>query len=289
MMAYASLRRIAAFVAALAIGLTATLPAQSARDAALRERAAYAEWLMTGATSPYAVLVQRPVGPGLTLGPAGAQIPLPGLSAVTVTERRGVPYLSVGGLDRPIGRFRPVPVEDYRLMVSGRAGRAMLTVYGPEARRAKPPVYHDYDPAFDLPVVLRPPARPATKRLLAADGLEVEAVDAGTVEARLEGSVTTLQVFRIPDPAGEESELEIYFRDLTNDLPPGEGTYPAGRFVSLIPLGGARYRLDLNRARNPFCAYNTAFACPLPWRGNSLPVAVTAGERYAGGGQDPAR
>ena len=53
----------------------------------------------------------------------------------------------------------------------------------------------------------------------------------------------------------------------------GAGTYPAGRFVSLVPAGGGRYRLDFNRARNPFCAYSSAYACPAPWHGNTLPAA----------------
>jgi hypothetical protein len=91
-----------------------------------------------------------------------------------------------------------------------------------------------------------------------------------------------LRVFRLPVQAGEEWELEIYFRDSTN----GRGTYPAGRFVSLLPLGGRRYLLDFNRARNPFCGYSAVYACPAPWRGNRIAAAVEAGERYAGGGLD---
>ena len=84
-------------------------------------------------------------------------------------------------------------------------------------------------------------------------------------------------------PTGEdESELEIYFRDATND----QGTYPAGRFVSLVPAGEGRYRLDFNRARNPFCAYSSAFPCPAPWRGNTIEGKVEAGEKYLGGGLD---
>jgi uncharacterized protein (DUF1684 family) len=88
-----------------------------------------------------------------------------------------------------------------------------------------------------------------------------------------------LQVRRIP-LGGEESDLEIFFRDETN----GRETYPAGRFVSLLPIGGGRYRLDFNRARNPFCAYNAAYACPAPWKGNSIPAPIRAGELYGGGG-----
>ena len=79
-------------------------------------------------------------------------------------------------------------------------------------------------------------------------------------------------------PNADESELEIFFRDGTN----GRGSYPAGRFVSLVPAGDGQYRLDFNRARNPFCAYSSAYACPAPWRGNTIAADVSAGERYAG-------
>jgi hypothetical protein len=44
--------------------------------------------------------------------------------------------------------------------------------------------------------------------------------------------------------------------------------------------GGGRYRLDFNRARNPFCAYSSAYPCPAPWAGNTIPAPVMAGERY---------
>ena len=104
---------------------------------------------------------------------------------------------------------------------------------------------------------------------------EVEATEAGTVRVPLGGITTSLRVRRIPGDA-DESDLEIYFRDATS----GRGSYPAGRFVSLTPLPDGRYRLDLNRARNPFCAYSSVYACPVPWPGNSLPGEARAGERY---------
>jgi uncharacterized protein (DUF1684 family) len=123
---------------------------------------------------------------------------------------------------------------------------------------------------------IAPPERPGTVRVLGVDGVEVEATEAGTVLVELEGTRTRLLVRRLPTSGGEESELEIFFRDGTN----GKGTYPAGRFVALVPEGADRYRLDFNRARNPFCAYSSVYACPAPWRGNTIPAPVEAGERY---------
>ena len=43
---------------------------------------------------------------------------------------------------------------------------------------------------------------------------------------------------------------------------------------------GTRWCLHFNRARNPFCAYSSAYPCPAPWNGNTIPIPVTAGEQY---------
>ncbi len=51
--------------------------------------------------------------------------------------------------------------------------------------------------------------------------------------------------------------------------------------VSNGVLPDGRYRLDFNRSRNPFCAYSTAYPCPVPWPGNRIPARIEAGERYA--------
>jgi uncharacterized protein (DUF1684 family) len=123
---------------------------------------------------------------------------------------------------------------------------------------------------------------PRQIRVLASDGIEVEATEIGSVAVPF-GGRTLLRVLRIPFAGGDESDLEIYFRDESN----GDGTYPAGRFVSLLPLSNGRFRLDFNRARNPFCAYSSVYPCPAPWRGNTLPAAIRAGERYSGGGLQP--
>ena len=255
--------------------------AQSSASAAIAtERAEYREWLLTSPNSPFAVLAHRRIGTGLTLGPPDAELPLEGVGRQSVTERAGVAWLTDGGKDRALPRNRPVPLGKYRLAVAGSPGRSVLVVYRTAPRDPKPPSWFDYSPSHSIVVRLVPAESPKSRRILASDGVEVEATDAGTIAVTLAGTTTALSVLRVPDATGEESDLEVYFRDETN----GKGSYPAGRFVSLIPVGGGGYLFDLNRARNPFCAYSTVFACPLPWRGNLLPVAVTAGERYDGGG-----
>jgi hypothetical protein len=172
----------------------------------------------------------------------------------------------------------------YTFVAAGAAGRTTLTVHaGPPPTDAKAPAWFPYDPAASLLLTLDPPARAGVVRVLAADGVEVEAVEAGTVSVALGGRRTTLTVRRMPGATPDESELELYFRDRSNE----QGTYPAGRFVALVPAGEGRYRLDFNRARNPFCAYSSIYPCPAPWRGNGIPASIEAGERYSGGGLDP--
>ena len=255
-------------LAAGALPLAAQMPA-----ALQQERSAYAEWLASSPTSPFRAVAQQPIGPGIRIG-VGGDLPLEGVAG-QISEQDGSVFLQAERDKRTLPRHRPVALGRYTVVAGGTTGRAVLTVFD-SATASRAPAYFDYDPTLVFLGPLLPAATPRTQRLLAPDGIEVEATEAGSVLVSVGGTQTRLQVMRIPDPASGESELELFFRDSTNL----DGTYPAGRFVSLIPAGGGRYRLDFNRARNPFCAYSSAYACPAPWRGNALPLAVRAGEKY---------
>jgi hypothetical protein len=261
------------------VTLAAPLPAQNVPPDIERERSAYAEWLATAPTSPLAAIAQQPIGSGIRLGPPDADVPLEGVAEHQVTERAGSVTLVGGSDSRIIPAGRPLALGSYFVTSGGVSGRRVITVYGPHRER-KAGEYYRYDPTLVFVGPITPPADPRKVRVLAVDGIEVDAAEAGTVVVAVGGRPVRLRVRRIPTGLEEESELEIYFRDDTND----KGTYPAGRFVSLTPAGDGRYRLDFNRARNPFCAYSSAFPCPAPWRGNSIAAKVEAGERYLGGG-----
>ena len=271
-------RRLPAAIIA-AVALTAPLRAQAPPPDIARERAAFAEWLSEAPSSPLAAVAQQPIGSGITLGPPKADVPLAGVAEHRVGERGGVVSLEGPEGSRVLPAGRTVALGSYTLMAGGVPGRRVLTVFGPD-RREKSAEYYDYDPTLVFVGPLSPPEQPGKVRLLALDGIETEAVEAGTVTVPVNGRAVRLRVRRIPTGMEDESELEIFFRDDTNDA----GTYPAGRFVSLAPTADGRYRLDFNRARNPFCAYSSAFACPAPWRGNAIGAKVEAGERYSGGG-----
>ena len=247
-----------------------------------RERADYLAWLTSAVNSPLAALAQQPVGESVELGPADADIPLSGIGVHRVVARGGTLSLQTPSGDRPLSAGRPVSVGRYTLLLTASPAGAIVTVFGSGSRN-QPPGYYPYDPSLVFTGPLLPPEVHDKVRVLAADGIETEAAEAGAVIIPL-GGRTRLRVLRIPTPGGEESELEIFFRDESN----GHGTYPAGRFVSLVPLADGAYRLDLNRAQNPFCAYNSVYPCPAPWRGNAIGAPVRAGERYAGSELSPA-
>jgi hypothetical protein len=257
--------------------LAPTLAAQIPPDVTM-ERAGYVDWLKKGNNSPLFAVAQRQVGDGLRLGPPDADIPLPGID-----ERRLYPSgagLVLEGSEgkRPVGRGGPHRIGNYALYLTGSQAGTVLTVFT-DSTGKDPPGYYDYDASMVFTGPLIRLESPKQLRVLASDGIEVEATELGRVIVPL-GGRTSLRVMRIPYAGGDESVLEIYFRDESN----GDGTYPAGRFVSLDPLANGRFRLNFNRARNPYCAYSPVYSCPAPWRGNTVPTAIRAGERYSGGG-----
>lgn len=255
--------------------LASQLPPDLARD-----RAAYSQWLLTASLSPYSARAVQPIGTGVTLGAEPTEIPLSGVPRSTLTEERGAVVLVQGSARRTLPRNRPIELGGgHRLVIAGPAGRTVVAAYGP-ARNPKAPDYFEHQPALAFTVELLPPERQGRFLILGPDGVETEAAEAGFVAVPVAGDTATLRVYRVGAADEEEAELLIFFRDASN----GHGSYPAGRFVELLPLSGGRYRLDFNRARNPFCAYNSVFPCPAPWPGNHLAASIAAGERYTGGG-----
>jgi len=264
----------AAWAAILALALSAS-GARHQDPTLAAERKAYVQWLTTAPTSPLAAVAMRRLDGPVTLGPDSADIPLSGFGPATVSELRGgVTLTSANGQVRPLPRNRPVRIAPWTFQVTGSAGNSVLAVYG--AVRGSAPGYYAYSAPLSYTLSLVPPESVERRRVLTLDGIEVEGELAGYLVVPLGSAPIRLQVLRLPVPGTEEVELQVYFRDATS----GNGTYPAGRFVEVVPAAGGKYRLDFNQARNPFCAYSSVYPCPVPWPGNSIKAEVAAGEKY---------
>lgn len=248
--------------------------AQAAPADLTRERNERTQWLAADPLSPARAIAMTGFSPmGISLGPDGSDIPVAGAPIATVHDADGRVTLRGWDADRALPRGRPTSVRGLRLVPVGEPGRSWLVVYKDD-KPGKRPKFFPYTAAAAQTVTLTAIA-PKAQRILAPDGTSIEASEVGTVQATMAGTPVTLRVMRI-SLGGDESELLLNFRDATN----GAGTYPAGRFVELIPVAGGRYTLDFNRAYNPNCAYSSIFPCPIPWSGNVFTGKVEAGEMY---------
>lgn len=106
-------------------------------------------------------------------------------------------------------------------------------------------------------------------------GTTQDYVDYGRFPIERDGVVATLEVHR---PVDHPDQFFIAFFDSTN----GRETYAGGRYVHLDSVDTHRFVLDLNKAYNPYCAYDSSWICPLPPRANALPFAVRAGMMMGG-------
>lgn len=141
----------------------------------------------------------------------------------------------------------------------------------------------DYDPAWRFEAVVKP--APALRRL------DVETGTDGVVPFDLLGvvripDVGSLDVWRLASYAGG---IFLPVRDGLAGTP--GGTYGGGRYLldtvkgAYLGQGAAASNpgelsliLDFNFAYNPSCAYDPAWACPLPQAGNRTATAVPVGE-----------
>jgi uncharacterized protein (DUF1684 family) len=81
------------------------------------------------------------------------------------------------------------------------------------------------------------------------------------------------------------NNLSAWFTDRTT----GKETYEVGRYLDVgveVPDDRHTYEIDFNKAYNPYCAYSTLYSCAIPRMEDTLPVAITAGEKRYKGGRD---
>lgn len=72
---------------------------------------------------------------------------------------------------------------------------------------------------------------------------------------------------------GFDDYLFLPFSDLTC----GKESYIGGRYVDLRIQKSATWKIDFNKAYNPYCAYNHKYSCPIVPLENDLNLEVLAG------------
>lgn len=115
-----------------------------------------------------------------------------------------------------------------------------------------------------------PHETPRTLQIVTSAGNAQPMVNPGKVEFTLNGQSFALEAF---EAAG--NQVWFVFKDATS----GRSTYGAGRFLYAPLTADGAVHLDFNKAYHPPCAFTPFAACPLPPKGNVLPVEILAGER----------
>ncbi|MCD7441791.1 DUF1684 domain-containing protein [Streptomyces lincolnensis] len=127
-----------------------------------------------------------------------------------------------------------------------------------------------YDPRWSVPGRFTPYDEDRTVRVENADGRARGLGLGGELAFTLDGKERTLQV-----AVRGDGSLWAVFGDLTS----GDSSYRFRFLRPAAPDGEGRTTVDLNRALLPPCAFADHFVCPFPPPGNTLGIAVEAGER----------
>ncbi|CAM5228339.1 DUF1684 domain-containing protein [Streptomyces aurantiogriseus] len=172
----------------------------------------------------------------------------------------------------PVGAAR-VAHGERRLVVLVREGVWGVRDFDPEAearRRFRGIEATPYDPRWSVPGRFTPYDEDRTVRVPNADGRERGLGLGGAVAFRLDGQELTLQV-----SVRGDGSLWAVFADATS----GDSSYRFRFLHPAAPDAEGRTTVDFNRAQLPPCAFADHFICPFPPPGNTLSVAIGAGER----------
>ncbi|MEU5158189.1 DUF1684 domain-containing protein [Streptomyces sp. NPDC020875] len=172
----------------------------------------------------------------------------------------------------PIGESR-VSYGARRLVVLVREGLPAVRDFDPDApaRRAFAGIEATpYDPRWVLPGRFRPYPERTGVRVENADGRARGLGLDGEIVFELAGAEHALRA-----AVEADGSLWAVFSDTTA----GDTSYRFRFLRPRPPAADGSVTVDLNRALLPPCAFADHFICPFPPPGNTLPVAVAAGER----------
>ncbi|MEV3854601.1 DUF1684 domain-containing protein [Streptomyces sp. NPDC050095] len=180
---------------------------------------------------------------------------------------------TLDGQETRLGADASVPLGERRLVVIVREGLWAVRDFDPAAPTRTAFTGIDltpYDARFSVEGRFTAYDTAREIRVETADGIERGLGLAGELTFTLDGQEHTLKVTRFAD-----GRLWAVFADATS----GSGTFRFRFLYAQAPDADGRTTVDLNRAVLPNCAFADHFICPFPPPGNTLPVAIEAGER----------
>ena len=103
-----------------------------------------------------------------------------------------------------------------------------------------------------------------------------ETVRIGYLNLNYKNSVYKLNVYESKTGNGKIYH-GIWFTDKTTN----KETYGVGRYIDFKLNADSNYvyKIDFNKAYNPYCAYSPAYSCAIPTKEDFLNFRVTAGEK----------
>ncbi|MFD5032528.1 DUF1684 domain-containing protein [Streptomyces sp. NPDC058405] len=161
-----------------------------------------------------------------------------------------------------------------RLVVLRREGLWAVRDFDPrsDARRAFLGIEATpYDAGWELPGRFRPYDESRTVQVENADGRERGLGLGGEIAFTVGGTEHTLQA-----AVETDGSLWVVFADTTS----AKDSYRFRFLRPGVPAEDGTVTVDFNRALLPPCAFADHFICPFPPPGNTLPIAVPAGERH---------
>ena len=137
--------------------------------------------------------------------------------------------------------------------------------------------YFPVKPALRMVARFEPASNTTAFRMPTFSGGFIDFSQYGYLAYRPEsGTEVRLTLFQREDIGAVGKTFALLpFRDLSN----GEATYSGGRYIEIaLPLSDPPI-VDFNLSFNPYCAYDSNFACPIPPKENWLDTPVPAGEK----------
>ncbi|MDH3268563.1 MAG: DUF1684 domain-containing protein [Ignavibacteria bacterium] len=115
-----------------------------------------------------------------------------------------------------------------------------------------------------------------TVTILGTKGEKRPSILIGYLGLNYEGKVYKVNVYKSFSRTGDEY-YSIWFTDKTT----GKETYGVGRYLDfeLNDDPDFIYKIDFNRAFNPYCSYSALFTCPIPREEDHIDIEIEAGEK----------